>query len=105
MINVLLIFKAIPLSIHKLLEHSSLITQTLQLPIGYYSEEPLEAQNKHLRNARLNHICKVSRLITMKNQYHYMLTRTDPVVSSISFVKHKLHMGKPIPDEVVTLLK
>ena len=80
----------IPPSVHKLLEHSSLIAQTLQLPIGYYSEEPLEAQNKHLRNACLNHTCKVSRLNTMTNHYNYMLTRTDLVVSSISFVKHKL---------------
>ena len=90
LINVLLISKAIPPSIHKLLEHSSLITQTLQLPIGYYSEEPLEAHYKHLRNGCLNHTCKVSRLNTMTNHYNYMLTRTDLVVSSISFVKHKL---------------
>ena len=89
---------------YKLLQHSSLIAQTLKLPIGYYSEEPLEAQNKHLRNTRLNHTCKVSRLNTMTNQYHYMLAKTDPIVSSISPVKHKLHRGKPIPFEVMTLL-
>ena len=94
-----------PPSVHKLLVHGAQISDLLELPIGQYAEEALEAQNKELRNARLHHTAKISRLNIMKNQYHYMLIRTDPVISSISFVKHKSNMGKPLPDEVKALLK
>ena len=94
----------IPPSVHKLLVHGSQIADALELPIGQYSEEAQEAQNKELRNARLNHACKISRLNVMKNQFHYMLIRTDPVISSISFVKHKNSSGKPLPEEVKILL-
>ena len=94
-----------PPSLHKLLVHGALIADRLDLPIGQYSEEAQEAQNKELRNARLHHSCKVSRLNEMRNQYHFMLIRTDPVISSISFVKHKNSGGKPLPDVVKSLLK
>ena len=36
----------IPPSVHKLLEHGSKIAEYLELPIGQYSEEALEAQNR-----------------------------------------------------------
>ena len=93
-----------PPSVHKLLEHSWAIAERLELPIGSYSEEAQEANNKELRNARLDHSCKVSRLNAMKNMFHYMLIRTDPVISSISFKKHKTVDGEPIDDDVKALL-
>ena len=95
----------LPPTVHKLLVHGPYIADKLDLPIGQYSEEAQEAQNKELRNARLNHSCKISRLATMTNQYHYMLTKTDPVIASISFVKHKNSNGKPLPGDVLELLK
>ena len=70
-----------------------------------YSEEAQEAQNKEFINARLNHSSKVSRLATMTNQFPYMLIKTDLVIASISFVKHKHTNGKPLPDEVFAMLK
>jgi len=94
-----------PPSVHKLLEHGHVIIEKFELPIGQYSEEAQEAQNKELRNARLNHTCKISRLNVMKNQFHHLLIRTDPVISSISFINHKSYMGKPLEDEVKSLLK
>ena len=94
-----------PPTLHKLLIHGAQIADRLDLPIGQYSEEAQEAQNKELRNARLHHWCKVSRLTVMVNQYQYMLIRTDPVISSISFVKHKTSGGRVLPDEVKALLK
>ena len=94
-----------PPTVHKLLEHGAEIANSMKLPLGQYSEEAQEAQNKEIQNARLNKTCKISRLNVMKNQYHYMLIRTDPVVSSISFKKHRNHNGEPLPEEVVNLLK
>ena len=92
-------------TVHKTLEHGAEIANYIELPLGQYSEEAQEAQNKEIQNARLNKTCKISRLNVMKNQYHYMLIRTDPVVSSISFKKHRNHNGEPLPEEVVNLLK
>ena len=95
----------LPPTVHKLLVHGPYIAAKLDLPIGQYSEEAQEAQNKELRNARLHHSCKTSRLVTMTNQYNYMLIKTDTVVSSISFVKHKNSNGKPLPEDVLKMLK
>ena len=95
----------LPPTVHKLLEHSYAIAERLELPIGSYSEEAQEAQNKELRKARLDHSCKVSRLNVMKNQMHYMLTRTDPVISSKSFKKYRTIQGSPIDLEVQKLLR
>ena len=77
-----------PPSLHKLLEHGYQIADYLELPIGVYSEEAQEACNKLVRNARLDHTAKISRINTMRNQVHYLLLRSDPVVTSISFKKH-----------------
>ena len=95
----------IPPSVHKLLEHGVQVAEVLELPIGVYSEEAQEALNKEIRKARLNHSCKISRLNVMKNQYNYLLARSDPIISSISFGKHKTENGKPLPQSVLSLLK
>ena len=78
-----------PPTVHKLLVHGFVIADYFDLPLGAYSEEALEAQNKTLRKARLEHTSKISRLNVTKNQFTYMLVRTDPIISSISFKKHK----------------
>ena len=95
----------LPPTVHKLLEHSAQVAETLVLPLGFYSEEAQEAQNKEIRKARLSHTAKISRVNVMKNQFHFLLTRSDPVVSSISFVKHKSENGQPLTTEVLNLLK
>ena len=93
-----------PPSLHKLLEHGFQIADQLDLPIGAYSEEAQEASNKAVRNARLSHTAKISRKNVMQNQFHYLLVRTDPVISSISFKKHKTFEGAPLEPEVLSLL-
>ena len=93
-----------PPTVHKLLLHGSQIADILELPIGQYSEEAQETQHKELRKARLNHSCKISWLNVMKNQYHYMLIRSDPSISSHSFIKHKTSNGSPLSEEVEDLL-
>ena len=95
----------IPPSVHKLLEHSYVIASYFDLSIGFYSEEAQECQHKEIRHARLNHASKISRFSTMRDQFHYLMVRSDPVISSISFVKHKSFGGKPLNDEVLQLLQ
>ena len=41
----------------------------------------------------------------MKNQFEYMLIRTDPVISSITFKKHQNIDGEPLDDAVKNLPK
>ena len=66
-----------PPTLHKLLEHGFLIAEHLNLPIGAYSEEAQELQNKAKRNARHNHTCKICRINVMQNQFHYLLITYD----------------------------
>ena len=75
----------LPATVHKLLEHSHQIAEVLELPLGYYSEEPQGAQHKEIRKARLNHTAKISRQNAMENMYHYMLVKSDPKITSIKF--------------------
>lgn len=88
-----------------MLKHSSQVAAKLELAIELYSEEALEAQNKEIRSARLHHTAKTSRINTMRNQFHNLLIRTDPIISSKSFKKQNTLNGKPMPDEVHCLLK
>lgn len=78
-----------PPSVHKILEHGHSIAELFELPLGFYSEENLEAQHKDVRNARLNHTCKINRINTMTNLYHYLLIKTDPVIASTKFTNSK----------------
>ena len=93
-----------PPTLHKLLEHGYQVSEIFDLPIGMYSEEAQEAQNKEIRNARLSHTCKISRKNAMTNQFHYLLVRSDPVISSTSFRKYKSYAGSPLDDSVMSLL-
>jgi hypothetical protein len=84
----------IPHTVHKLLEHGAQVAEMLELPLDCYSEEAQEAQNKEIWKARLNHSAKVSRVNVMKNQFCYLLSRSDPVILSMSFKKNKSENGK-----------
>ena len=76
-----------PPSVHKILIHGCSISKQFDLPIAQYSEE-----------------AKVSRINTMKDQMHYLLIRSDPIISSISFVKHRSYEGRSLPPEGLNLL-
>ena len=93
-----------PPSVHKILIHGCSISKQFDLLIAQYSEEAQESLNKQIRNARLHHTAKVSRINTMKDQMHYLLIRSDPIISSISFVKHRSYEGRSLPPEVLNLL-
>ena len=93
-----------PPSVHKLLEHGYQVANYLELPLGAYSEEAQEASNKAVRNARLHHSCKISRKNVMSNQIGYLLIRSDPIISSVSFKEHKSYGGSPLSRDVEALL-
>ena len=93
-----------PPSVHKILIHGCSISKQFDLPIAQYSEEAQESLNKQIRHARLHHTGKVSRVNIMKDQMHFLLIRSDPIISSISFVKHRSYEGRSLPPEVLNLL-
>jgi len=95
-----------PSSVHKILVHGADIIKTVSLPIGMMSEEALEARNKDMRNYRVNHTRKNSRLNTMVDLFNTLLVTSDPLISSIS-KSTSLHSKKIIKldDEVINLLK
>ena len=72
--------------------------------MGVYSEEAQEACNKMVRNARLDHTAKISRTNVMQNQVHYLLQRSDPVVTSISFKKQKYVNDRALEPSVLELI-
>lgn len=73
----------LPPSVHKFLQHGSEIVEALELPLGWLSEEPLEANNKILRWARLHNSRMCSRTATNKDMIHYLLVASDPLISSL----------------------
>ena len=72
-----------PVSMHKLLLHSSEIFSKFLLPIGLYSEEAQESRNKDNEQFRLHHSRKDTRLHTIEDQLHYLLVTSDPIISTI----------------------
>lgn len=70
-----------PVTVHKLLLHSSDIMEACELPVGQLSEEALEATHKIIRGNRLKHTRKSSRVNTNTDLMNYMLLSSDPSVS------------------------
>ena len=58
-----------------------------------------------MRNARLNHTCKISRINAMRNRFHYLLIRSDPVTSSLAFKNPKTIAGPNFDPDALDLLK
>ena len=86
-----------------MLVHRPEILDILDLPIGLCSEESQEAQK--IQKARLHHTTKISRINVMENQFHYLLQRSDPLISSTIFKKKLSDGGKPLDDDLKYLLK
>ena len=72
----------IPPSVHKVLIHGGTIGETFDLPMGWYSEENQEANNKIFRKARANNSRMINRVQTNEDIMNYMLISSDPYVSS-----------------------
>lgn len=76
-------------TLHKLLSHSAAVVDACHLPIGLMSEEAAEAANKRLRQYRLRHTRKDSRLHTMSDLFGYLLVASDPLVSSLGLQRRR----------------
>ncbi|KAF0307092.1 hypothetical protein FJT64_021505 [Amphibalanus amphitrite] len=82
-------------TVHKLLTHSAAVVDSCHLPIGTMSEEAAEAANKRLRQYRLGHTRKDSRVHTMSDLLGYMMVASDPLVSSLSLQRRRrLYSGR-----------
>ena len=70
-----------PLSLHKVLKHGADILETFSLPIGWYSEEAQEANNKTFRKIRLQLNRMTNRTETNKDILKRLLIGSDPYVA------------------------
>ncbi|XP_076285552.1 uncharacterized protein LOC143211606 isoform X1 [Lasioglossum baleicum] len=92
----------LPASVHKVLQHGSEVLATFELPIGLYSEELQEANNKVFRKSRAKNSRMCSRKKTNIDIIRHMLLSSDPLISSLR-IKDGKHM-EVLSQEVKTLL-
>ena len=78
-----------PPTVHKVLFHGKEVMEKYMFPIGMYSEEAQEALNKIVRNSRLDHARKISRVATMTDQFHFLLINSDPKINHFRTKKPK----------------
>lgn len=72
------------------------------VPIGLLSEEPIEANHKLIKQFRLNHARKTSRLDSNRDVFHRLLLNSDPLVSSQRIVVKK--KSEQMPNDLKNLL-
>jgi len=84
-----------PQTVHKILVHGCDIIQNTNIPIGFLSEEALEARHKELRGFRLNHSRKTSRTNSNKDVFQRMLLSSEPSIT----LNRKLTTKKPINND------
>jgi len=92
-----------PPSVHKVLIHGCDIMRTFDRPIGFFSEEAQESNNKIFRNIRAGHSRMCERRKTNEDIIHYCLVLSDPVISSLRDVKKKV--PKELTSEAKRFLK
>lgn len=76
-------------TLHKLLSHSAAVVESCHLPIGMMSEEAAEATHKRVRQYRLRHTRKDSRIHTMSDLLGYLLVASDPLLSSLGLQRRR----------------
>ena len=69
-------------TIHKILIHGPEIIRSFLMPIGALSEEAQEKRNKEYKNAREHKSLKISREHTNRDIMNYLLSSSDPYISS-----------------------
>lgn len=92
-------------TLHKLLIHGGDILRTMPLPVGQMSEEAAEARNKFIREYRIRHARRTSRVNNLEDVFNRLLDSSDPVVSSVYLedrLRKKTH--KKLPDRVQEIL-
>lgn len=72
-----------PPSVHKILIHGADIMETFELPLGFYSEEALECNNKYFRKARSNHSRMFDRTKSNEDTFKHLLLCSDPYLATL----------------------
>lgn len=70
-----------PATVHKILIHGIDFIKYSTIPIGMLSEEALESSHKIIRNARLRHTRKRSRVDCNKDLIVYLIIQSEPSIS------------------------
>lgn len=91
-----------PVTVHKILVHSTEVIKTCILPIGQLSEESQEARNKDCRRFREHHTRKQSHISTNTDLLNMLLITSDPVINSLRELPRK--RTEKLPLEVLNLI-
>ena len=92
-----------PVTVHKLLVHSTEIIEYCILPIGMLSEEAQESRNKDLRRFREFHTRKCSRISTNTDLLNMLILTSDPLINV--FRESSKKNRKSLPSDALKLLK
>lgn len=92
----------LPIILHILLNHSPSIIKTLKVPIGLWTEEPLEAMHKILRSFRLNFARKRSRVAANEDVFVRCMINSDIYLSELRCVPSK--KKRSVPEDMRQLL-
>ena len=79
----------IPPSVHKILIHGSTVAKEFELPLGWYSEENQEANNKIFRKARANNSRVINRVQTNEDIIYQLLILSAPYIASLRIKEKK----------------
>ncbi|XP_022828240.1 uncharacterized protein LOC111357680 isoform X1 [Spodoptera litura] len=91
-----------PVTLHKILVHSTEVVKSSLLPIGQLSEEAQEARNKDCRRFREHHTRKRSRIATNTDLLHMLLLTSDPLINTLREIPVK-RLNK-LPAEVLDMI-
>lgn len=92
----------LPPSVHKVLIHGDLVIEQGLVSIGELSEEAAESNNKNIKNFRLNHTRKMTRIATNTDLLQRLLLNSDPYITNMRQISKP---KKPqLPEEVLNLL-
>ena len=92
-----------PISMHKMLFHSSQIILKMPITIGASSEEALEACHKTIRYLRKYHTCKISKKRLNEDLFKWLLIISDPIIAKNTTTYHKKN-SKNINKDVLSSL-
>lgn len=70
-----------PVTVHKVLVHGIDYVKYSNVPIGMLSEEAIESCYKLIRNNRLRHTRKTSRIYSNRDLVHYLILQSEPDIS------------------------
>ena len=90
-----------PVTVHKVLLHGTILISTAILPIGQMSEEAQEARNKDIKMYREFHTRKISRKATNQDLLHRLLLSSDPLLTSLRPTPKKSEI--PFSTDVIAL--